>query len=215
MSEIVGGPGNDTLYGSGSGDVMRGLGGDDTYVVVHPNDQAIEAANEGNDIVYATIDHALTAGSSIETLSAIDWSQTNALNLAGNGLANTIYGNAGANVLNGGDGSDTLVGFGGADTFAFTTALGAGNVDTILDFVHGTDKLALENAIFDQLVPGALGASLFHAGAAATDEDQRIIYDQATGNLYYDADGNGAQAAVLFATLQSHPVLTASDFIVT
>jgi len=212
---IEGNAGANTLNGGAGVDVMVGFGGNDVYVVDNAGDQVIEAAGQGSDIVYALADYTLAAGSDIERLSAIDWTLTNALNLTGNALANLIEGNAGVNVLNGGDGSDTLVGFGGADTFAFTTALGAGNVDTILDFVHGTDKLALENAIFDQLVPGALGASLFHAGAAATDEDQRIIYDQATGNLYYDADGNGAQAAVLFATLQSHPVLTASDFIVT
>ena len=125
-----------------------------------------------------------------------------------------LVGNAGANLLNGGLGADTLLGLGGADTFAFTTALGGGNVDALNDFVHGTDKIALDDAIFDQLVPGALNPSLFHVGATATDEDQRILYDQATGNLYYDADGNGAGAAVLFATLPNLPVLTASDFTV-
>ena len=108
-----------------------------------------------------------------------------------------------------------MVGNGGADTFAFTTALGAGNVDHIANFVSGSDKVALDDALFIGL--GGLGTftpNAFFAGTAAHDADDRIIYDNATGNLFYDADGNGATAAVLFAVLDSHPVITASDFTV-
>lgn len=47
---------------------------------------------------------------------------------------------------------------------------------------------------------------------AAHDADDRIIYDQATGNLYYDADGNLGGAQILFATLETRPVVAAGDF---
>jgi Ca2+-binding RTX toxin-like protein len=116
--------------------------------------------------------------------------------------------------LNGGAGADTLVGNGGADTFAFTTALGASNVDTIFDFVSGTDKVALGHGVFAALGVGALSASAFVTGTAAGDSDDRIIYNAATGQLFYDADGNGAGAQVLFATLTGHPAIIASDFLV-
>src|SRR6185503_17271767 len=132
---------------------------------------------------------------------------TTAIDLTGNELANEMYGNAGANVLNGGGGADYMLGFGGADTFAFTTALGGGNVDQIGDFLAGTDKIALDDAIF-----GALGAGAFAFGAQAQDADDRIVYNSATGQLFFDADGNGAGAAILFATLEGHPLLAASDF---
>ena len=49
------------------------------------------------------------------------------------------------------------------------------------------------------------------AGADATD---RVIYDTSAGNLYYDADGDGAGAALLFATLQGAPALHADDIVV-
>ena len=211
--EIYGNNGANYLEGGGGADVLIGLGGDDVYVV--DSDEFVsESAGGGRDVVYATASYALIAGEEVEVLSTVSQVATTGINLTGNDLANELYGNNGANVLNGGGGADFLQGFGGADTFAFTTALGGGNVDTIADFVSGLDRIALDDAIFDQLVPGALGGTLFHVGAEATDEDQRIIYDDATGNLYYDADGIGAGAQILVATLSGHPPLTAGDFVV-
>jgi Ca2+-binding RTX toxin-like protein len=53
-------------------------------------------------------------------------------------------------------------------------------------------------------------------GTAATTAAHRIIYDKATGTLYYDRDGTGSAAQVRFALLTSatKPTLTAADFTV-
>ncbi|HEV2818748.1 MAG TPA: hypothetical protein VGW40_16185, partial [Allosphingosinicella sp.] len=147
-------------------------------------------------------------------LSTASQSDTAGIDLTGNNLANSLYGNAGANVLNGGAGADYMLGFGGTDTFAFTTALGGGNVDALGDFLAADDTIALDDAVFAGLTPGALPAGAFVAGAAAGDADDRIVYNSATGQLFFDADGSGAGAQVLFATLQPGTALTASDFIV-
>jgi hypothetical protein len=111
-------------------------------------------------------------------------------------------------------GDDTLTGTSDNDTFFFNQALGPGNVATIVDFVPGSDSIALSRAVFTEAGPaGALNADAFFVGAAAHDADDRVIYDQASGHVMYDADGTGAQAAVTFAVLSTDLPLTEKDFI--
>jgi hypothetical protein len=43
------------------------------------------------------------------------------------------------------------------------------------------------------------------------DPDDRVIYDTATGNAYYGADGSGNGATLLFFHLQGAPTLFARD----
>ena len=200
--------------GSGGADLLWGREGDDSYFV-DSDDTVVEYAGHGYDIVYARASHTLSAGYEIEVLGTVDNTASTAIDLTGNELSNYVTGNAGANVIDGGAGSDYLQGRGGADSFAFTTALGPNNVDEILDFVSGTDKIALDDAIFAGIgTPGSFDANAFVAGSAAADADDRIIYNQATGQLFYDADGNGAGEAVLFGLVAGLPTLTASDFTV-
>ena len=212
---IFGTAGQNTLIGGGGADTLAGFGGNDFYRVEDVLDQVIETAGNGYDSVYAATSYTLTAGSAVEVLAAIDPSSMAGLNLTGNAFANEIYGNAGANILNGGNGSDLLFGYGGADNFAFTASPDMGDIDTIADFAGGVDKIALDDQVFGGIgAPGAFNAGAFAVGAAAADGDDRIVYNQATGQLFYDADGNGAGAAYQFATLAGAPILAASDFAV-
>ena len=61
---------------------------------------------------------------------------------------------------------------------------------------------------------GLLKAGFFFAGVRAHDADDHIIYNKATGALYYDDDGIGAHAAIQLAYLSNKPVLAANDFAV-
>jgi Ca2+-binding RTX toxin-like protein len=210
---LIGNNGANFLDGGAGIDTLRGFAGDDSYGVDSFSDGVIEAAGGGNDTVYTTSSYMLGVGQEIETLSARDVSGTAPIVLVGNEFANAVIANNGANILNGGGGADTLRGFGGADRFDFSTALGAGNIDTILDMTSGTDKIGLDDAIFTA-IGATLDAGEFVVGAAAGDADDRIIYNQTTGQLFYDADGNGAGAAVQFATLAGTPAITVNDFTV-
>jgi len=58
------------------------------------------------------------------------------------------------------------------------------------------------------------GDARFRAAAGApggADATDRVIYNTSTGQLYYDADGSGAGAAQLLATLQGAPGVSATD----
>jgi len=214
-NSVYGNAGNNTLNGGGGADLMVGWAGNDMFFVDNAGDRVMEAVGEGADRVFAHTSWTLSAGAEVEMLST-DWHMgTDAINLTGNALANMIVGNDGDNLLDGKGGNDTLVGRAGGDMFAFTSALGAGNVDTLSGFEHGGDRIALDDAVFTHVGGlGELGAGAFVTETAASDADDRIIYNGATGQLFYDADGNGAGTAVLFATLQGAPSLAASDFVV-
>ncbi len=193
---LTGNAGNNILDGGAGADEMTGGGGNDTYVVENAGDMVIEAADGGTDAVRSWIDYTL--GDNVEKLSL---QGTANINGTGNELANSLLGNTGRNILDGGGGADVLTGNGGGDTFRFSTALDAGNVDRITAFDHAADTIQLDDAIFAALGAGALAAGAFNTGPAATQADDRILYDIASKSLYYDADGAGGLAAVKFATI--------------
>ena len=212
-NDIVGNSGANLLDGGGGADRLEGGDGNDTYAVDHAGDQVVETSAAGGvDQVNSSLSYTL--GTNVENLTLTGIA---AVNGTGNDGANIITGNSGANTLNGGTGSDSLSGGSGSDVFEFTDTLGAGNVDLVLDFNPAADTIRLGGASgqpFAALATGALAAEAFRIGSAATDDDDRIIYNSATGALLYDADGIGGAAAVQFATLDPGLALTAADFVV-
>ena len=196
------------LDGKAGADTMRGGGGNDSYVVDNASDQVIELAGQGTDLVTSAV--SFTLGDNVENLTLTG---SLALSGTGNSLANAIVGNAGNNILDGKAGNDTLTGGAGNDTFAFSTALNRlTNVDTLVGFVSGADRIALSQSVFSALSLGTLAPAVFMQAAAATTSSQHILYNAATGVVSYDADGNGAGAAVAFAKLAPGQALAAGDF---
>jgi len=134
--------------------------------------------------------------------------------LIGDSGNNVLFGTDGSDTVRGGAGADTLRGDAGGDAFVFDAPLDAGtNVDAVQDFTPGEDKLALSEMIFTNLPLGPLSAESLVAGASpiARDANDVVLYDTGTGQVSYDADGNGPAAAVAFATLFGNPALSASD----
>ena len=154
----------------------------------------------------------LSGGGGDDALSGAGGGDT----LAGGDGDDTLAGGDGDDTLSGGRGNDSLEGGSGADGFRFDRPLdAAANVDAILDFNPAEDTIfLLRNNLFSALPKGALAAAAFRQGDTALDGDDRILYDSATGEIFYDADGSGVGAAILFATVDPGTALTAADFVV-
>ncbi|MBK8084227.1 MAG: hypothetical protein IPK28_10605 [Devosia sp.] len=127
-----------------------------------------------------------------------------------------VKGSAGADLINAGKGNDTVSGGAGQDRFVFDTALDKySNVDRILDFKAIDDTILLDDAVFKKVgALGVLSAGAFVTGSKALDASDRIIYNAATGDLLYDADGSGKGAAIQLPSLAPIWSLTNADFVI-
>lgn len=123
-----------------------------------------------------------------------------------------LFGGLGGDTLNGGRGKDKLTGDAGADRFVFDARLGLAHADRIMDYDTAKDLMQLSAKQFDGLALGNLDANAFAIGTAAADADDHIIYDSAAGRLYFDSDGSGDAAQLLFATIGTGLALDAGDF---
>ena len=228
---LSGGSGADSLLGGNNNDVLRGGVGKDSL----DGGANSDTADFSDKTVKVTVTlnagsgTAYFAGVAEDTLKGIEnlSGGTAGDALAGDAFANIIRGNAGNDIVKGNGGNDILFGGLGNDTldgganndqFRFDLAPNTTtNFDHIVSFTAGADDLVLENSIF------AVGASLTSAeflsrssGHSATNGTQRIIYDKATGELWYDSDGNATgHAAIKFAVLDNKPAgLGLGDFII-
>ena len=159
---------------------------------------------------------------------------TNGLRFEGNANTQKFIGTTKADVFVGNGGNDTLTGGGGADKFVFgkvfeqvvtgsstsvqtytNTAFNLTGVDTITDFTRGSDKLELNDNQYSALTGGISNSNVrASTNGAAADANDYLLFNTTTKMLSYDADGNGAGAAVNIAVLTGVITLNASDFII-
>jgi Ca2+-binding RTX toxin-like protein len=177
------GAGNDSVDGGADNDTLNGGDGADTLLGGTGNDSLLGAA--GSDSLDGG-DHndTLDGGAAADVLLGGSGNDS----LIGGGGNDTLTGGAGVDTLNGGAGNDTLV-------------LDNTSVDVIQSFTVVDDTFRLSKSLFPALNLGTLNGAAFWSGTAAHDTDDRIIYNPVTSALWYDADGNGAGAAIQVATL--------------
>lgn len=247
---LNGGSGNDILGGGIGADAMAGGEGNDGYSVDDAGDTVSELPGGGSDLVVSAISYTLGAQvERLALFGTADLDGTgNALanTLVGNGGNNvlsggagndTLYGrmgddmlngdgsndilggNDGADVLAGGTGDDSLEGGGGNDAFAFAD-LASADIDTIVDFDPGNDRIQIAGVSFGGLPTGHVfrGGIDFIVGSgpglAAPSSEPTLLYNYVTGALSFDVDGTGALPATLFALLTGAPGLAPSDIAV-
>jgi Ca2+-binding RTX toxin-like protein len=196
---LVGGGGQDDLYGGAGDDTLNATGGS-SY------------GEDGNDLIIDSASGWLTGGNGDDRLEG----------------GSRVFGDDGNDTIVSGAGNAEIVGGLGADTFIFQQAplADGSNWDRYDDFASGSDMLRFDGRVFTQLGASgafAVGDERFYSGygvRAAHDSSDRLIYDTAAGDLFYDPDGIGAAAAVKVATLgywywnYATPTLRATDIAV-
>jgi len=123
-----------------------------------------------------------------------------------------LYGNLGNDTLMGGLGKDYLNGGAGNDAFVFNSPLDT--LDTIGDFSVEDDTILVSASGFGaDLTLGAISSSQLAIDSVATTSSQRFIYNNSTGSLSFDVDGNGGTAQVQVATLGINLAMTNLDIV--
>jgi serralysin len=211
---LAGRGGNDTIMGgAGAANTLIGDGGDDIFIVVVAGDTIVEYAGDGTDTVRTAL-NTYTLRDNVENLvftgvgGFAGAGSADANVMTGGASADSLSGLDGADILIGGAGADLLIGGNGADQFRY--AGGETGYDRIIDFVAGTDKIALSGTGF---VHTATIAFVSSGAPVATTANSTFLYDVNTGIVSYDADGNGGGAAVQLAQLNTGLNLTVGDFV--
>ncbi|ELS03435.1 Ca2+-binding protein, RTX toxin [Xenococcus sp. PCC 7305] len=240
FDSIVGGAGNDTIRGGNGDDTLDGGNGVDTLVEINNSDfiltnttliargndeiSGFEIADlhggENNNLMDASAvteikvifegavgNDTIIGGTQDDTLRGLN----DADSLRGENGNDLLEGGSGNDTLIGGNGNDILTGGLGNDQFVFNS-LGE-STDTITDFSTADDLLVFSASGFDNTVASesVLSEAQFTVGTSASSADQRFVYDNSNGNLFFDADGNGAANQALVANLSNNPSLTHDD----
>jgi VCBS repeat-containing protein len=173
---LIGLAGDDLLKGLAGADTMRGGTGDDIYYIDSPADVVQEAAGEGYDKIYVSINN-LTLPVHVEEAIFFD---PNVLFMVGNGLNNYFKGNDGSNDIEGAGGNDTIDGGLGNDTIegglGNDSLIGGAGSDSMVGG-SGRDTMAggagqdiyIVDNVGDVIVEGSTGLTLATAAAADVD----------------------------------------------
>ena len=159
-------PNDDTIVGTTLRDTLSGGDGNDTIF-----------AGDSDNTLSNDIDNFLSGGTGNDTLHG----GTGNDSLLGDEDDDTLIGSTGNDTLHGGTGNDTLYGESGndilsgstgVDTFNYRNAdVGAVNIDTIIDFVSGEDKIDLSDV-------SALASSPTFATVSSTIEEGATLTDE-------------------------------------
>ncbi|RDI60878.1 calcium-binding protein [Microvirga subterranea] len=238
IDELIGGKGNDTLDGGVGGGIAVFSGARSDYRISANADGTFTVADlRGNQDGSDLLRNVGSARFSDQTIrldpdAFLDLPASRNLtgtagrdviiggdghdSLSGGNGNDRLEGGLGDDWLSGGKGKDQLLGGGGRDTFVLDTMVKSNaDVDTILDFRSGEDRIALGKSFFKPIgKAGALKKGMFVVGNKAKDHNDFIRYEKKTGKVFYDKDGSGHHAAVQIAKLEKGlDKISYSDFL--
>lgn len=166
---LYGWTGNDTLDGGAGDDSMSGDQGNDSINAGSGNDWVYAGDGDdrvqmgaGNDWAFGDVGNdSIDGGDGDDVIFAWEGNDT----LIG-GTGNDFFSGEGGNdSLIGGAGNDELYGGAGADRFVYSVASG---IDTIRDFVQGTDVVVLSGFGVGATFASVIAPNVFYAGGNAT-----------------------------------------------
>jgi Ca2+-binding RTX toxin-like protein len=200
MATFIGDPGGvvtDDEYFDDIHNVLYGLDGDDFLSPGTPGPLALYGG-DGKDILGgAASGDELYGGRGDDSLDG--------------GFGNDLLeGGSGSDYLRGGLDLDTLYGGAGGDVFSF---LGDESTDRVHDFNRKEgDSIELFSSNFTALDPGEpLDPDAFFKGKNAQEGDDHVGYDQKSGKMYYDENGDDAGGRILFAQFDKGTKIKVSD----
>ncbi len=139
-------------------------------------------------------------------------------NLLGSDFNDTLVGKAGANVIEGGGGRDILTGGGGVDTFVYRSPTEGGDIITdfswndIFQISASGFGGGLQAGVPLSMSASSTGVFVSDANPVPTFTSANFLYNSGTGDLSFDRDGTGSDAAVVIATLNGLPSLGLDQF---
>jgi Ca2+-binding RTX toxin-like protein len=226
--EITGGLGNDALVGGAGTDTLAARNLPDDTVIWVVNLDTGTSSGQGKDTIsgFENVRGSLYAKNHIvgdaKANSILAGQNTDVLKGAGGNDRldgywgdDKIQGGAGADLLWGDEGNDTLWGGSGRDAFVFHHA-GAAHGDRIQDFHSADDNIYLAGNLLDWdsgfWGHGPIAANLFKNLSSGTqDGDDKVLYNRATGELWFDRDGLGELGPELLCQLDPGTRLSAND----
>ena len=160
---------------------------DATAATGKQNTAGITFAAAGATVVGGSAADTLTTGVEVDSISGGAGADT----ISAGGGNDTIDGGAGNDVITGGAGADVLTGGADSDTFTYTAVAesNVSNMDTIKDFVSGTDKISGTGATKFLGNYGDLTTAL--AASAAATGTVNAFFVSTTNTLYVETDTLG------------------------
>lgn len=205
--EAFGGFGDDIVAFAGGNDWFQGNGGNDTALGRDGRDRLFGDAG-ADSLEGGAGDDRLRGGADDDLLFGDAGNDT----LAGGAGDDEVHGGAGADEIRFGAGSDLAYGGSGADDFVFGQLRAA--PARIADFTGGEDRLAFVAALLPD-GPMAGGAVILSQDLAVGEAGQFVLTDAAgSAELFWDADGSGAGAGLLWVSFLGPVTIDAGDILI-